>query len=130
MKTGAFRQMEEALDLAVEAGTMACFTICRADGQSRYHVSRRAAAGLFKILARAEKLADYETGAVRHGYGARIEYQDCLQMVVLGVYACKETIPFLRGLAHYCKRKYKDAVRKVRAKERELAAAKEGGLVL
>lgn len=123
MNRQAISHMEAALDAAVDAGKMVCFTLCYSDGQERYHVSWRVALWLTEALNNCEQTR--ERGAVLRGEAVRVEFQDLVNYEVRGIYVRQGMYRVVRGLAHYCRRKYKDAMRKHRAQQR--VQAKKGG---
>lgn len=120
--------MGQALALQVKAGKLASFTLCRAAGPADYPVSLRAAVWLLQSLE--GQLESYEPDAVAQGNAVRIEYQYGTHYAVLGTYSSYEIQGFLHGILHYCKRKWKQAERKVRYHERLRLAAKKGGASL
>lgn len=98
---GGGNTLDEQLAAAVENGLLACFTLCKGQERHPHYVPRRVALRLLFILAEAEKLTDYQVGAVGAGHACRVEYQDCLQALVLGVYTTSAAKFFLRGLLGY-----------------------------
>jgi len=121
------RTYEQALNAQVEAGQLVAFIVCRGEREESTPVSQRAAVWLLQALE--GKLENYEPDAVAQGDAVRIEYQYGTHRAVLGTYSRLETYGFFRGLMGYCKRKYKDAIRKAWACQRR-EAAKKGGATL
>lgn len=120
---------EQVLAKQVEAGKMASFTMHQGHGADTTAVSLRAAVWLLQSLE--GKLENYKPDAVAQGNAVRIEYQYGKHSVVLGAYSIYETADFFTGMLGYCKRKWKQAERKVRYHERlRLAAVKKGGASL
>ncbi len=103
----------------VKAGCYAAFTVCADSGQQTYYVPARHA--IWLLLSLGQQLTDYQLGAVARGHAYRVEYHDCQNALVLGVYAPQQMKRFYRGIAQFykkmCKWLQRDRLRLARRNE-------------